>query len=89
MEKVIVNVKSSKEIENPKKNTMLIFNSKLNCWETTTLDDIQSPILNRINQLEANIETFKTSITKEMASNNVKMEEKFNRVMNLIDNFNK
>ncbi len=87
--KVILNISSSKDLENSKQNDVLVYNSKIGMWEKTTINDIVSPLNDRIDKLSNEFKNLKNQIENSNQQLNLKVNNRLLKMTQVLDSFNK
>ena len=87
--KVILNISSNKDLENSKQNDVLVYNSKIQMWEKTSIEDITEPLNRRIDELSNAFKDLKASVEQNNQQFNLKVNNRLLKMAQVLDSFNK
>lgn len=87
--KVILNISSNKDLENSKQNDVLVYNSKIQMWEKTSIEDITEPLNRRIDELTNAFNDLKASVEQNNQQFNLKVNNRLLKMAQVLDSFNK
>ena len=87
--KVILNISSNKDLENSKQNDVLVYNSKIQMWEKTSIEDITEPLNRRIDELTNAFNDLKANVEQNNQQFNLKVNNRLLKMAQVLDSFNK